>query len=212
MSEPGRVVDDRVQVARAAYHSLSVHPRVPGAALLDASARVPSPEPEPSDVTRIVLVTDLVGSTELNEALGDHDYVELLQRHDEIIRARLAQCDGVEFKHTGDGIAAWFLAVNSALRCAVALERDFEERTGELGAPLHVRVALSAGAPSVVGSDLLGVAVTLAFCVADLADPGDVLVTSEVAALARGLRWSFEPFGSHRLKGMATAVDVLKVR
>ena len=212
MAEPSSVVEDRLATARSAYQALSIRPRVPGAEGLDGRQSARPTERDPSDVTRVVLVTDLVSSTELNEALGDHDYVALLQRHDEIIRTRLAQCDGVEFKHTGDGIAAWFLAVNSALRCAVALEHDFEEKRRDLGMPLRVRVALTAGAPSVVGTDLLGVAVTLAFRVADLANPGDVLVTSEVAALARGLRWSFEPFGSHRLKGIATAVDVFKVR
>jgi class 3 adenylate cyclase len=210
-SESDSLVEQRIQIAREAFQSLSIRPQLPGAAMLEDHVRI-GREHDPNDVTRIVLVTDLVGSTELNERLGDHDYLDVLQRHDEIIRSRLAECDGVEFKHTGDGIAAWFLAVNAALRCAVALERDFEERQSELGAPLRVRVALTAGVPSLVDGDLLGVAVTLAFRVADLANPGDVLVTSEVAALARGLHWSFEPIGPRRLKGIRADVDVLRVK
>ena len=52
-------------------------------------------------------------------------YLDLLRRHDELIRCALRQHDGVEFKHTGDGIGAWFFSVTSALRCAVELMEDF---------------------------------------------------------------------------------------
>ena len=89
-----------------------------------------------------MLVTDLEGSTALNDRLGDREYVELLRVHDEIIRRRLAEFDGVEFKHTGDGIGAWFFSVNAALRCGAALARDFASAAS---GPLHVKIALGRG-------------------------------------------------------------------
>jgi class 3 adenylate cyclase len=77
---------------------------------------------------------------------------------------------------------------------------------------LQVRIGLSAGSPSLVEGDLLGLAVTLAFRVVDIARPGEVLVTSDVAGLARGLDWAFERRGSHHLKGMHEDVELFRVR
>ncbi|MCU1465047.1 MAG: transcriptional regulator [Actinomycetia bacterium] len=174
------------------------------------SARRASPraEHEARPATRVLLVTDLVGSTALNDRLGDREYVERLRAHDEIIRRRLDEFDGVEFKHTGDGIGAWFFSVNGALCCARALAHDFgSARAG----PLRVKIALSAGEPTMIERDLIGLAVTLAFRVLELARPDEVLVTSDVAGIARGLDWAFEPHGAHRLKGLQVPVEVLRV-
>jgi class 3 adenylate cyclase/tetratricopeptide (TPR) repeat protein len=169
----------------------TVTPPVPRAGLPSTSAM------------RVVLVSDLVNSTQINDRLGDVRYLELLREHDAIIRAHLARYDGVEFKHTGDGIGAWFFSVDGALRCATEVQRDFAARPeGPHGEPWRVRTALAAGEPHVVGSDLFGLAVTIAFRVTDCADPGDVLVTADVAGLARGLPWKFDAQGSRTLKGV----------
>jgi class 3 adenylate cyclase len=163
--------------------------------------------------TRVILVTDLVASTTLNDRLGDRAYVTLLLKHDEIIRRRLAQYDGVEFKHTGDGIGAWFFSVNGALRCAIALQEDFTgSRSDGLMSPLRVKIALTAGEPTQVDGDLLGLSVTLAFRVVDLAEPGEVLVTSDVVGVARGLPWSFEALGNRQIKGMQERIDLFRAR
>jgi class 3 adenylate cyclase len=168
--------------------------------------------PRRSAVTRTVLVTDLVGSTALNERMGDVAYLTQLREHDRIIRLRLREFDGVEFKHTGDGIGAWFFSANAALQCACALARDFEkaEPPPEI-ASMQVRIALSAGEPELVGTDLLGIAVTVAFRMLAIAGPGEVWVTTEAAGLCRGHPWSFERRGKHRLKGLTEPVELLCV-
>src|SRR4029078_4399576 len=87
-----------------------------------------------------------------------------LRERDGVIRRRLREFDGVEFKHTGDGIGAWFFSANAALECATALARDFGVTDPQRAtASMQVRIALSAGEPELVGTDLFGLAVTLAF-------------------------------------------------
>ena len=76
---------------------------------------------------------------------------------------------------------------------------------------LGVKIALSAGEPALVDGDLLGLSVTIAFRVLDLATPGEVLVTSDVAGLARGLSWSFADRGREMLKGLSQPIDLLSV-
>ena len=216
----GRVLHARGEQAKAdkllalasdRYAAMSVRPSVAGSELITREA-VTAGVPTGSAATRVVLVTDLAGSTALNDQLGDRDYLALLREHDAIIRRQLARSDGVEFKHTGDGIAAWFYSVNRALECAVALCQQFDTAwAGPSRLPLGVKIALSAGEPALVDGDLLGLSVTVAFRVLDHAQPGEVLVTSDVAGLARGLSWSFAARGRHPLKGLSDPVDLAAV-
>jgi DNA-binding SARP family transcriptional activator/class 3 adenylate cyclase len=188
----------------------------------EALSNTSMPQIQPADVSgprpshsalRIVLVSDLVSSTQINDRIGDAAYLELLREHDSIIRTHLVQHDGVEFKHTGDGIGAWFFSVDGALRCATEVQREFATRPkGPHGEPWRVRTALAAGEPQLVGSDLFGMAVTIAFRVTDCAAPGEVLVTADVAGLARGLPWAFEGRGSNALKGVRDPVELFAAR
>jgi DNA-binding SARP family transcriptional activator/class 3 adenylate cyclase len=218
--EYGRALHVRGEGARAEtllalasdrYATMSIRPSSAGSELLRPSVATPSP-PEGTPATRVVLVTDLAGSTALNDQLGDRDYLVLLREHDEILRGELIRHDGVEFKHTGDGIGAWFYSVNRALECAVALrERFANARAGPTRVSLGVKIALSAGEPALVDGDLLGLSVTVAFRVLDLAKPGEVVATSDVAGLARGLPWSFADRGREMLKGLSHPIDLVSV-
>ena len=90
----------------------------------------PAHEAVDAATTRVIMVTDLVGSTPLARRVGDRRFVELLREHNRIVRTRLRQYDGVEFKHTGDGTAAWFLTAGAAVESAVRIhERSSNNRT-----------------------------------------------------------------------------------
>ena len=70
---------------------------------------------------RTVLFTDLVDSTRRPTfGRGDDAYVELLDHHNTILRRRLRQFDGVEIKHTGDGLSSWFTSATAACECVLA--------------------------------------------------------------------------------------------
>jgi pimeloyl-ACP methyl ester carboxylesterase len=67
--------------------------------------------PEPGEIDRMLatlLVTDIVGSTRLASELGDKRWRELLDRHDELVRAELARYRGQVIRSTGDGVLAMF--------------------------------------------------------------------------------------------------------
>jgi class 3 adenylate cyclase/DNA-binding SARP family transcriptional activator len=206
-ADHARFLDERPDPAAPGADALREVARAAQARITDAPTPASDARDErgPRPTTRVLLVTDLEGSTALNDRLGDRDYVELLRAHDEIIRRRLSEFDGVEFKHTGDGIGAWFFSVNAALRCGAALAGDF---ASVASGPLPVKIALAAGEPTMVDRDLIGVAVTIAFRILELAQPGEVLVTSDVAGIARGLAWSFEARGRYELKGLDAPIEV----
>src|SRR5207245_11353015 len=75
------------------------------------------------DGTVTILFSDIVGYTELTEAVGDLRAHERLTVHNEILRRQLAAHEGYEVKSQGDGFMVAFAGASRALRCAIALQR-----------------------------------------------------------------------------------------
>ena len=95
---------------------------------------------------RTVLFTDIVGSTELTQRLGDDAAIAFLQVHDMIVRDALGASGGREVKHTGDGIMACFVSTVAAVRCAIRIQAALaahEQANGEV--PIKVRIGAAAG-------------------------------------------------------------------
>jgi class 3 adenylate cyclase len=155
----------------------------------------------PADAGRVlatVLLTDLVGSTELAEKLGDQRWRELLERHHERVREALARHRGREIETTGDGFLAAFDGPARAIRCACAIG----EAVGELG--LEVRAGLHTGECELLeGGRLGGIAIHIGARIAAEAQAGEVLVSRTVRDLVAGSGIGFDDRGVHELKGIA---------
>jgi hypothetical protein len=72
-------------------------------------------------VLATVLFTDIVGSTEKAAALGDSRWRELLEEHNNAVRAELARFRGREVKSLGDGFLATFDGPARAIHCAQSI-------------------------------------------------------------------------------------------
>ncbi|HUR15047.1 MAG TPA: adenylate/guanylate cyclase domain-containing protein, partial [Mycobacteriales bacterium] len=73
--------------------------------------------------TVTLLFTDLVGSTQLHDRLGD-DAVDVLRRqHFRTLNDAVIAAGGREVKRTGDGVMAAFASATDAVRCAVAIQQ-----------------------------------------------------------------------------------------
>ena len=161
---------------------------------------------------RIILFTDLEGSTALVQRLGDDGAMRLLRVHDGIIREALARHEGLEVKHTGDGIMASFDSVQAALACAVAIQQGFSaHNASHPEPPLMVRIGMGAGEPVAESDDLFGAAVQLAARLCGYAHPGVVVVSSVVRDLAIGKGFTFGPGGEATLKGFPVPVSLCEL-
>lgn len=76
----------------------------------------------PSGVVTL-LFTDVVGSTELLDQVGDDVAEEMRCRHFTLLRRALDDAGGSEVKNLGDGLMASFTSPRDALGCAVAMQR-----------------------------------------------------------------------------------------
>ncbi len=96
----------------------------------------------------IILFTDMEGSTDLTQRLGDAKAQELVRVHNAIVREALQAHGGSEIKHTGDGIMASFSSATRALECAIAMQQAFAERNASLPAHPELVEGRAEGQPS----------------------------------------------------------------
>jgi class 3 adenylate cyclase len=159
---------------------------------------------------RAVLVTDIVGSTELTTRLGDAAALELVRVHDALVRRALAAHDGREVKHTGDGIMAAFEDVANAVRSAAEIQRRFSLYNAEACESLRVRIGIHAGEPVANHNDLFGATVQLAFRLCSEAEADGIMVSGIVRELADEEASRFVALGEQRLKGFAERTSVFR--
>ncbi len=159
-----------------------------------------------------ILFTDMEGSTNLTQRLGDAGAQELLRTHTTIVREALKAHAGAEIKHTGDGIMASFATASKALACATAIQTAFAERNETVEEPIKVRIGLNAGEPVAEDEDLFGTAVQLAARVCATAEPGTILASNVVRELSAGKGFLFSDQGDVVLRGFEDPVRLYEVR
>jgi class 3 adenylate cyclase len=149
-------------------------------AILDLGT-IESAELPESGAWRVVLVTDIVGSTAISSELGDVAYLDLVLRHHTIVRRSLEQHGGHEFSEAGDGLLAWFATTTKALAAAREVLLGVEQASRG-GARLALRIALAGGVPLFHGGRPYGVVLNRAARLVAQAAPGRIVVDEAVAA------------------------------
>ena len=143
-----------------------------------------------------VLFTDIVGSAARAWELGDRAWCELLETHDEIVRAELERWDGREVDNSDDGFFASFEAASAAVACAW----DVREQLASIG--IQMRSGVHAGEFESRGSRIGGVAVAVGARIASEADTGEILVSRTVRDLVVGSGIRLADRGARPLKGV----------
>ena len=176
-----------------------------GAALLPGTA-------ERDTAVRSVMFTDIVGSTEMAQRLGDDAAFELLSTHDAIVRAAVDEHRGRVVKHTGDGIMAVFISPVQAVKAACRIQTAVEALVPEEGRPdFKVRIGAAAGEPIERDNDFFGSTVNLAARLCAHAEPGKVLVTNGIAELCLGKGMKFADIQRAELKGFDEPIRTREV-
>ena len=152
--------------------------------------------PEGDVVTATILFTDMVASTEQSARMGHRKWTALTDQHDTMVRATLARYRGREVKTTGDGFLATFDAASRAVRSAT----EIVTQAGNMG--LEVRAGVHTGEVEVRPDDVVGLAVTIAKRICDLAGPADVFVSEGVKSLLVGSDITTSVQGTYVLKGV----------
>jgi DNA-binding NarL/FixJ family response regulator len=146
---------------------------------------------------RTILMTDVVGSTQTVEHIGDHAWGEVVAAHDRVTRGEVTLFGGEELDTTGDGFLVAFESAARAIRCALALL----DRLSGLG--LTIRAGIHTGEVEDVDGRARGIALHIASRIGARANPGEILVSATTHELAAGAGLTFTDRGEHLLKGVS---------
>ena len=182
-------------------------------------------------VIRTLLLSDLVGSTEMLRKLGDARAASLFAQHDHMARALLAKHDGREIDKT-DGFLLLFDRPINAVLYAIEYHRALAQLARDIKVPVASRVGIHLGevmlrenppediARGAKPLEVEGLAKPLAARVMSLASAGQTLMTRGAFDLARraavdasGLEGElcWLAHGGYLPKGMDEPIDIFEV-
>lgn len=158
-----------------------------------------------------LLFTDMVGSTELLEEVGEPAWESTLKTHLALLAATVAENGGRVVKSLGDGLMVEFVNPVAAVRCALRMQTESAGQQAA-GAAASLRIGLHAGEAHRQGDDVVGAAVVVAKRLCDRASGGQILASHTLVQLVGDdTGAAFRPLGRLRLKGLRTPVAVVEV-
>ena len=199
-----------LQAARSAFERLGARLDIRRASeLLGDEAHVTSTEPTQDRVTRTFLFTDIVRSTKLVDALGDVAWQDVIRWHDQTLRSLIAEHQGQEIRHQGDGFFVSFANAADAIDCAIAIQRRLADQRKAQGFAPQVRIGMHTADAHRRGLDYTG------FGIHEAARIGGVAGTDEILVSAATLESAGKAYPSEKrtvtLKDIAEPVEVASI-
>jgi len=160
------------------------------------------------------LFTDIEGSTDLLERLGDRRYAGVLAEHHRLLRSIFTEGGGREISTHGDAFLVAFRRAGDALNTAVAAQRKIAAHDWPGGASLRVRMALHTGEPVTVAGDYVGLDMHRAARICAAGHGAQILLSLTTRILVEdrlpsGV--SLRDLGLHRLRDLQQPERVFQV-
>src|ERR1700704_306650 len=163
--------------------------------------------------TVTILFSDIRGFTEFTDVYGDESAYTMLRLHNTLVQEQLALYRGHVLKTQGDSFMVSFDSARTAVTCAIAIQKAIGEanRLRE-GARIEIGIGINTGEPVREGADFFGGTVNLASRICAVAEPGQILVSETLRAVAGKLEGSsFIDKGDFALKGFREAQRLYEV-
>ena len=166
----------------------------------------------------VVLFTDLRGSSRMIRKMPPRSFFTLLNESLSTQSSRIRQHQGSVIKYTGDGVMAIFRGMGTsyvALRCALALAEDSRAQELPFGVGLAKGLVLAGliGDSSQAGQrrqyDVIGVTAHLAARLCEMANPGEVIATENINAVAKVTSPVPRSIGVVPIRGFSRGVDCI---
>ena len=157
-----------------------------------------------------ILAADVVGYSRLMEH-DEEATLATLNAYRKAIDRRISEHRGRVFGSAGDSVIAEFASPVEAVRCALDIQTELEGRNADLPEDrrMRFRIGVNLGDVMAEGDNLYGDGVNVAARLEELAEPGNVLISSkvydEVAGKTNG---QFTDAGEHQVKNIARPVRV----
>jgi predicted ATPase/class 3 adenylate cyclase len=150
------------------------------------------------------LFSDIEHSTRLLQRLGDR-YAEVLAEYRRLLRETFQAWDGHEIDTAGDGFFVAFQGATHAVAAAVVTQRALAVHPWPESLPVHVRMGLHTGEPTLTASGYVGLDVHRAARICAAGHGGQTLLSQTTRTLVEydlpaGVR--LRDLGEHRLKDL----------
>jgi class 3 adenylate cyclase len=159
------------------------------------------------------LLTDIEGSTDLLQRLGDR-YAALLAEVRAIIRGSVSRAEGREVDARADEFFAVFDRAPRALEAALSIERTMQGRAWPDGVEVKVRIGIHRGRPTLTDAGYVGLAVHTVARICSAAHGGQILLSAaarDAVGRSRAAGIRFRGLGSHRLRGLRESQALFQV-
>ncbi len=170
------------------------------------------PRPPPKTVT--FLFTDIEGSTELLQQLGDDQYAGVLTEHRRLVRTSCRRVGGRQIGHQGDGLLVAFTRARDAIAAAVGAQLAILEHHWPEGAIPRVRMGIHTGEPTIAAGEYIGLDLHRASRICRAGHGGQILVSLTTSALVEGRLPAgvvLRNLGSYRLRDLEQPEQILQL-
>ena len=150
--------------------------------------------------TVTLVFTDVEGSTQLVQRLGDH-YAHVLEDHRRLFREAVDRGKGIVVDQRGDEIFVVFENARAAADAVVAAQKALAEHEWPSGVQLRVRVGMHTGEPTVRDATYFGLDVHRAARICQAGSGGQILL-SERTREQLDSEHDVEDLGDHQLAGI----------
>ena len=155
-----------------------------------------------ADGTVTLVFTDIVDSTVLLARFGDHAWLDVIRRHNAVIKDATAAHGGSVVETQGDGSMLAFSSARRAVACARTIQREITTAFADDSPPIRVRIGIHTGDALHEADHFFGTTVHYAARVAGQAVGGEVLVSNLVRELVAGPGIAFVKSREVELKGL----------
>ena len=164
--------------------------------------------------TVTILFTDIEGSTELLQRIGDEAYGAILEQHHRLVRESFEPRGGHEVDTQGDAFFVAFPEATNAVDAAVAIQRAVAGYPWPDSVHVRVRMGLHTGEPTPGPGGYVGIDVHRAARICSAGHGQQILLSERTSAMAesrlpRGV--ALEDLGEHRLKDLARPERLFQV-
>src|SRR5579859_4882784 len=159
------------------------------------------------------MFTDIVGYTALNQS-DEAQALEVLDRHDKLLRPFFLKFNGREVKTIGDSFLVEFDSALDATLCAIEIQKflhDYNISTRE-DWKIKLRIGIHLGDVVRKGKDILGDAVNIASRIQPLADPEGICLSEQVFDQVHNkIDYPLQRLEGPKLKNVAYATDLYNI-
>jgi class 3 adenylate cyclase len=159
-----------------------------------------------------LLLSDIEGSTELVQELGD-GYPDLLEAVRGLIRNAIGNHSGYEVDARADEFFAAHASAIDALDAAIEIQKEMGSFSWPGGRRVRVRIGLNSGSPAVTDTGYVGLPVHVAARVCAVGHGGQILLTATTREELGGLsgRLQLISLGHVSLQGLPAPEELFQV-